>query len=429
MAGYEESISAWLEDSKVDSNEKQEILRKMFKNSQVSLVYGAAGTGKTYLINHISQYFDNRKKLYLSNTHPAVENLRRNVATQNAEFSTVKGFISNRWEDTEYDILIIDECSMISNSDMKNVLKKIKCKLIVLAGDTYQIESIEFGNWFELAKFFVKKEAWCELETPYRTKKDDLLLLWKKVRNLDADITEHIVHHRYSTSLDETIFEKKSDDEIILCLNYDGLYGINNINRFLQNNNANSPYKIGVWIYKVGDPVLFNEPDRFAPVLYNNLKGTIVQIEPMNTGVYFSIEIEKAITEWDADDAGLELLEPIHSGKSVIRFLVCDNTDTDEDIQDIDAMIPFQVSYAISIHKAQGLEYDSVKIVITEEVDEKITHNIFYTAITRTKNMLKIYWSPESQEKIINAFEKVDVSNEAVIFAAQTGLRRVKNKK
>ena len=113
----------------------------------------------------------------------------------------------------------------------------------------------------------------------------------------------------------------------------------------------------------------------------------------------------------------------------MIRFFVCDNTDTDEDIQDIDAMIPFQVSYAISIHKAQGLEYDSVKIVITEEVDEKITHNIFYTAITRTKNMLKIYWSPESQEKIINAFEKVDVSNEAVIFAAQTGLRRVKNKK
>lgn len=77
-----------------------------------------------------------------------------------------------------------------------------------MAGDTYQIEAIEFGNWFELAKHFLKKEAWCELETPYRTKKDDLLLLWEKVRNLDADITEHIVHHRYSTSLDETIFEK-----------------------------------------------------------------------------------------------------------------------------------------------------------------------------------------------------------------------------
>ena len=312
---------------------------------------------------------------------------------------------------------------------MREVLKKIKCKLIVLAGDTYQIESIEFGNWFELAKCFVKKESWCELETPYRTKKDDLLLLWKKVRNLDADITEHIVHHRYATSLDDTIFEKKSDDEIILCLNYDGLYGINNINRFLQNNNTNSPYKMGVWTYKVGDPVLFNESDRFAPVLYNNLKGTIVQIEPMETGVYFSIEIETAITEWDANDVGLELLESIHSGKSVIRFFVCKEMDTDEDVQDMEAIIPFQVSYAVSIHKAQGLEYDSVKIVITEEVDEMISHNIFYTAITRTKNMLKIYWSPESQEKIINGFKKVDVSNEATIFAAQTGLRRVKNRK
>lgn len=65
----------------------------------------------------------------------------------------------------------------------------------------------------------------------------------EKVRNLESDITEHIVHYRYSASLDDTIFEKKSSDEIILCLNYDGLYGINNINRFLQNNNANSPYK------------------------------------------------------------------------------------------------------------------------------------------------------------------------------------------
>ena len=415
------------ENENVDSEEKKEILKNMFSKSQIAIIYGAAGTGKTYLINHVSQYFDNRKKLYLSNTHPAVENLRRNVTTKNAEFSTVKSFISKYWKNTDYDILIVDECSMISNSDMKEVLKKINCKLIVLAGDTYQIEAIEFGNWFELAKHFLKKEAWCELETPYRTKRDDLLLLWKKVRNLDADITEHIVHHRYSTSLDETIFEKKSDDEIILCLNYDGLYGINNINRFLQNNNSNPAYKIGVWVYKVGDPILFNETERFAPVLYNNLKGKIVQIEPTDNGVFFSIEINTAITEWDADDVGLDLLDPIHPGKSVVRFFVSNKTNTDEDGQDIETIVPFQVSYAVSIHKAQGLEYDSVKVVITEEVDEMISHNIFYTAITRTKNMLKIYWSPESQEKIISRFEKKDINNEATIFAGQTGLRKVKN--
>lgn len=99
MTGYEEAIAAWMmEDNKVDSDEKREILKKMFTESHVALIYGAAGTGKTYLINHVSQYFDSRKKLYLSNTHPAVENLRRNIATKNAEFSTVKKFYIKEME-------------------------------------------------------------------------------------------------------------------------------------------------------------------------------------------------------------------------------------------------------------------------------------------------------------------------------------------
>lgn len=66
-----------------------------------------------------------------------------------------------------------------------------------------------------------------------------------------------------------------------------------------------------------------------------------------------------------------------------------------------DTVVPFQVAYAVSIHKAQGLEYRSVKIVITNETEERITHNIFYTAITRAKENLKIYWSPETEKKCI----------------------------
>lgn len=68
---------------------------------------------------------------------------------------------------------------------MKNVLEKIKCKLIVLAGDTHQIEAIDFGNWFEMTRHFIKRVAWCELETPYRTKKGELLSFWKKYEILN----------------------------------------------------------------------------------------------------------------------------------------------------------------------------------------------------------------------------------------------------
>ena len=63
------------------------------------------------------------------------------------------------------------------------------------------------------------------------------------------------------------------------------------------------------------------------------------------------------------------------------------------------------MTYAMSIHKAQGLEFDSVKIVITKESDEQVTKNIFYTAVTRAKKKLKIYWQPEVANYVLNNIE------------------------
>lgn len=426
VQGYSDAIDSWIDESKVDSEEKRTILREMFTKSHVALIYGAAGTGKTYIINHVSQFFDEQDKLFLANTNPAVENLRRKVTAQNCEFMTIRKFLMSRYLKTDYDILVIDECSMVSNSDMAEILEKVDYKLLILVGDTYQIESIVFGNWFSMAKYFVPRYAWNELVKPYRTKDEGLLEFWKKVRNLDDDLTEYIVSHRYASNLDATIFSRKADDEIVLCLNYDGLYGINNINRFLQENNPNKSYRWGLWTFKVGDPILFNESERFMPVLYNNLKGAIVDIEPddNNDCIWFSIEVDKALTELDVMHQDLKLLDTITPGKSIVKFRVTRKKDSDDDNDFADDTdIPFQIAYAVSIHKAQGLEYDSVKIIITKEVDEMITHNIFYTAITRSKQHLKIYWSPESQEKILSSFEVMDAKRDASIFAAQSKMK------
>nr|WP_228256052.1 ATP-binding domain-containing protein [Malaciobacter halophilus] len=89
-----------------------------------------------------------------------------------------------------------------------------------------------------------------------------------------------------------------------------------------------------------------------------------------------------------------------------MRFHVNKYKSDDEDEYTSDVVVPFQVAYAVSIQKAQGLEYSSVKIVITNEVEEMISHNIFYKAITRVKENLKIYWSPEIENKILTSLEK-----------------------
>lgn len=422
IKNYSSSVDSWLQSSAypIDSDEKKQALRKIFENSAVALVYGSAGTGKTTFINHISNFFNEHRKIYLANTNPAVDNLKRRVNAANCDFTTIHKFLSPRNNDTEFDLLIIDECSTVSNSDMLAVLEKASFKLLVLVGDVFQIESIRFGNWFSMARAFVPTTSVFELANPYRSHNTKLLNLWNKVRGLEDDILEHIATNGYSETLNESIFEQTEDDEIILCLNYDGLYGINNINRFLQGNNPSSQIGWGVHTYKVNDPILFNESERFAPLIHNNMKGKIVGIAVLENQIQFDIELDKAINDFEASIYDFELLDNSDNGNSIIRFIVnkLRSTDDDDDSSS-DAIVPFQVAYAVSIHKAQGLEYNSIKVVITDETEEMITHNIFYTAITRAKDKLKIYWTPETEKAILSGLKTKDNGRDVALLTSK----------
>jgi energy-coupling factor transporter ATP-binding protein EcfA2 len=421
VVNYARSVEVWLNTSGyvIDSNEKKVALIKMFTNSAVALVYGSAGTGKSTMINHVSHFFSDKTKLYLANTNPAVDNLKRRVTASNCTFSTIAKFLRRQNNPTQYDLLIIDECSTASNRDMRAILEKASFGLLILVGDIYQIESIRFGNWFSAAKIFIPDTSIFELVKPYRSKNDDLQLLWDRVRKMDDTILELITRKGYSVTLDASIFEAAADDEIILCLNYDGLYGINNINRFLQQSNPEPAVLWGVQYYKVNDPILFNESERFAPLIYNNMKGRIVGIKVFENKIQFDIELDKIINGIDARGYDFELLDDCLYENSVIRFSVDKYETTDEDDDSsMMAVVPFQVAYAVSMHKAQGLEYNSVKIVITDEIDELITHNIFYTAITRARDKLRIYWTPEVEKRVLSRIKPKNNIKDVILLQA-----------
>ena len=143
----------------------------------------------------------------------------------------------------------------------------------------------------------------------------------------------------------------------------------------------------------------------------------------MEHQICFDIELEESINEIDAWSYDFELIGESEAGKSIISFSVNRYRSTDEDDDDNNStVVPFQVAYAVSIHKAQGLEYDSVKIVITNETEERITHNIFYTAITRAKNKLKIYWSPETEQSVLGRLEVKNSNKDAYLLAQLSSL-------
>jgi energy-coupling factor transporter ATP-binding protein EcfA2 len=420
IQNYSGYVAEWLSSNvhPVDCEEKRSALQQMFENSTVALIYGSAGTGKSTLINHISHLFSQQDKLYLANTNPAVDNLKRRVDASNCEFMTTTKFLKKQNIQTKYNILVIDECSTVNNRDMRAILERAEFDLLILVGDIFQIEAIQFGNWFTAARGFLPTSSIYELSTPYRSKDNKALqTLWDRVRQMEDTIIEFIARQGYSISLDPSIFNPAENDEIILCLNYDGLYGINNINRFLQEANPSPAIAWELQLYKVGDPVLFNESERFAPLIYNNMKGWIAGIAVLEKQIQFDVELEKVINGLEARYYDFELLPNSPNGHSVIRFLVNQykSTEEDDDASSL-AVVPFQVSYAVSIHKAQGLEYNSVKIVITDEIDDLITHDIFYTAITRTRNKLKIYWTPEVEQRVLSRIKPKDNNKDIALL-------------
>lgn len=284
---------------KIDDNEKKKIVSNIFKHSRLGMIYGAAGTGKTKVAEHIAKIFDDKNILLLANTNAAKNNLQDRINNAFCDCYTVHDYIKNKNSNKIYDLVIVDECSTVCNEDILQLFEKCNSEAYLLLGDIHQIEAIKFGNWFNFARYFIEKNSVYELSIPYRAKNNNTLLdMWSYVRHYDENMFERLQANGYISTLDESIFEK-TEDEIILCLGYDGLYGVNNINRYMQKVNPSNPVEWGNWVYKVGDKVLFNDNKRFGSVLYNNLKGTIVTIDRKDEEIVFQIQIDKKISDRD----------------------------------------------------------------------------------------------------------------------------------
>lgn len=148
-------------------------------------------------------------------------------------------------------------------------------------------------------------------------------------------------------------------------------------------------------------------------------KIEIVEIEKDETFIAFTVDIDRLLSESDCPDE-VEYIDTFDDATRV-RFTVYedDGGGSDEERAEsrMKSIVPFHLAYAVSIHKAQGLEYNSVKIIIPDSNAERITHGIFYTAITRAKNNLKIFWSPETMDVILRSFienEKTSKSLEVI---------------
>ena len=133
-----------------------------------------------------------------------------------------------------------------------------------------------------------------------------------------------------------------------------------------------------------------------------------MDISKEEDSITFTVDIATNLTGIDARNGNFEILDFMET-TTRIRFSVYENhggtTEEEREIARMESIVPFQLAYAVSIHKSQGLEYNSVKIVIPKSNSEKVSHGVFYTAITRAKEKLRIYSSAETLDKIVKGFK------------------------
>lgn len=419
VRGYSKAVDDWLAETEfgIDSEEKAAALRGLFEHSKAAFVCGAAGTGKSSFVNLAAHFFADKRKLLLAQTNAAADALKQRVTAPNCIYSTISNYLRKRTR-FDYDLIVIDDCGTVDNEDMRSILYKENYRLLLLVGDASQPAPIRFGNWFDVARSFVSASSVFEFTTFYRTANDDLRSLWKSVREMDNVALGSAVPQKYLVASEFPNFEPEEDDEIILCLDRGGLYGVNNVNRFLQESVSGAAVKWGARQYKVGDPILFNECERFSTVIHSNMRGKIVGIDVFNdepnSYIRFDIELYKVIDCIDAFGCDLEILDDSEYGKTLVRFKVFKPKSDDDD--GVYTTVPFQHAYAVPILKALGSEYRSVKLVISDEIGEPIPYDIFYTAITRAREKLKIYLAPGAENRRISNVRSANVSEDIALL-------------
>ena len=384
------------------NNEQIEAIKMGLENN-ISIITGGPGTGKTTMIKGIIMVYANINKL---NSRGILENIillaptgrasKRMSETCNIGASTIHRFLKwdkesntfgvNEFNKIHYNLIIIDETSMIDNHLLSSLFKGIDANTqIIFVGDEYQLPSV--GPGLILNDMIKADLPHIKLETIYRQSNNSYIpLLAKDIKETNIDegfLTKRDDYsfitcdsHEIKTILIEIIdkyLKKKMDINKIQVLApmYKGENGIDNLNIILQQKlNPKSSKKIEVVIgpitYRVGDKILnlVNDVDQ------NIYNGDIGYIKDIN----FKSKKDFIVIDYDGNEVSYKR----------------------ENIQS------FTHAYAITIHKSQGSEFDHVIMPMTLNYSRMLYNKLLYTGVSRAKKSLILIGSIEAFSRSVN---------------------------
>jgi len=288
-------------------------------------------------------------------------------------------FKYNKNHKLAFDLIVVDEASMIDLALMSKLLSALKENArLILLGDKDQLASVETGT--VLADLSVALPKYTqELKKSYRfsgaikklaieINQQNAEQSWQVLLNsndgvalLETDLIKYITDKQteylnlIASKIDFISIYNAFNTFQVLCATRKGGLSVDDINKRVVTalKNANNISSAGEWY--IGRPVLITQNSP-ALNLYNG-------------------------------DIGICLPDESNNGQLIVCFLLADGSVK----KYFPARLPHcETVFAMTIHKSQGSEFDEVLLILPEMESAILTKELIYTAITRAKKSVKL---------------------------------------
>lgn len=416
---YEKQIESVSEKQSIILSDKQKEAIKICLNSNISIVTGGPGTGKTTIIKCIIDILKQRDMSYVlcaptgraakritDTSGEKAQTMHRLLEITKIDDRDLDSLINFEIKVVDKDVIIVDEASMIDTILMNNLIKGLKPSTkLILVGDSNQLPSVGPGsvlkdiissgviNVVELTEIYRQSAKSNIIVNAHRVKNGEYIEFNKKNdKGTDMFLIE-------ADSIEETGAELESLISHRLE-NYNGIDILNDVQVI-------SPIKktaLGTWelnkvIQNILNPISKNKAHRkLGDKTF--MKGDKVMQIRNNYDLIYEINGAPASGVYNGD---IGIIEKLDNEEQLLTVKFDDGKVVDYEFKELDQL---EHAYAITVHKSQGSEFNTVIIPIYICFEKLFNRNLIYTAMTRAKSLLIFIGSKQAINYMVdNTYE------------------------
>jgi exodeoxyribonuclease V alpha subunit len=422
-------------DDKLSTEQKDAVIGCI--TNKLSIINGPPGTGKTsYVLNELCKILrtNNKKILVLAPTHAAKKTAEKELMNgvtyddKQIKFETLQSVIF-QYKDQKgnykcnlteyrdwYDYFIIDEMSMVDSKNFNKFLTDVSPSdgSVVLIGDYNQLPPISAGNPFK-DMILSEKIPVFKLTKNHRSRNSDIPNLLEKINTDFSTLTNKKVksyilspkfknvHEHFGNSyldgVTKLLYKLKKDGyrlfdgvnidktvQILCPINKTILKSgiVQKVREIFYNKKSDELYEVDDIIILKKNTICFKNGD-YAKIV--DITPSKITIELINNKFKNQSEIEKIRNELKRKSSDIEV-------------------DSDGNIK----LYPdyLNPSYAITVHKSQGLGFDKVICIYEGWFASK---NLNYTAFSRAKEDLYLFGEQSAYRNNDTSIRKTLLNN------------------